>query len=57
MENENTQLLAAISNAMYVYPNQRLAQIIVNATNRRDIFYLTNKELAIELEHYVAQAD
>lgn len=49
-------VLDALREAVKAYPDQRVCQIIVNATNRNDPFYVEDSELDRMLRDYAVQA-
>lgn len=49
------RLYAAIEEAMYVFPDTRVAQLISNAAPGMDIFHFEDDQLAALINSYVAQ--
>ena len=49
------RLLVALARAKQRFPSMRMTQIICNATNTNDPFYVTDDALTEALEHYCAE--
>lgn len=47
------ELIYALKVALAAFPSQRIGQVLSNACTGKDIFYLSNKDLARLLREYV----
>lgn len=52
---DEQRVLNSLHIAMNVFPNQRVCQLIVNATGRNDPFYVEDEQLAEKLDAYVRE--
>lgn len=53
-DTEKEQLIRRLLEAWKSTPNQRLSQLIFNATNGRDIFYTEDYDFVKEIESYAS---